>query len=106
MTSDTDRSDPAPGAASRRAVAVAYDRGRDSAPRVVASGRGAIADRIREMAEASGVTVRQDADLVEVLGALEVGAEIPVEAFVAVAELLSFVYRANGRMDSAGRWTE
>jgi flagellar biosynthesis protein len=42
--------------------------------------------------------VRQDADLAELLAVLELDQEIPVEAFTAVAEILSYVYRANGHL--------
>ena len=80
-----------------RAVALSYDETTDDVPRVVASGQGALADRILELAFANGIKVRQDADLVKLLSLVEVGEEIPVEALIAVAEILSYVYRANGR---------
>lgn len=79
-----------------KAVALEY-RPTDawSAPTVVASGRGYLAERILEEAFAHGVPVREDADLVEILAATEVGEEIPIEAFVAVAEILRYVYERN-----------
>jgi flagellar biosynthesis protein len=84
-------SEPAP-----RAVAVALsDRAASGLPKIVASGRGAIAERILEIAFESGVKVREDADLAEVLAALEIGREIPLEAITVVAEILSYIYRAN-----------
>jgi len=86
------------------AVALHYDRQRDNAPRVVASGRGAIAERILELAFAHGITVREDADLAEILAAVEVGQQIPVAAFAAVAEILFYIYRANERQ-AAGAGT-
>jgi flagellar biosynthesis protein len=67
------------------------------APRVVATGRGSVAEQILEIAFAQGVPVREDPDLVELLAAVELEAEIPVDAIAAVAEILSYVYRANGR---------
>jgi len=83
----------------RRQVAVALRHERDgqALPRVVASGRGAVADQILELAFASGVKVREDADLAEILAAIDVDTEIPIEAIAAVAELLAHVYRANGQ---------
>lgn len=78
-----------------KAVALQYARGKDPAPRVVASGQGTIAEKIIEIAHQHGVKVRQDADLVEVLSVLEVNSFIPLEAYAAVAEILSYVYRAN-----------
>jgi flagellar biosynthesis protein len=82
-------------ALSQVAVALRHERGHDHIPRIVASGRGAIAEQILAVAFAEGVKVRQDADLAEVLSALDVGSDIPLEAFAAVAEILSYVYRAN-----------
>jgi flagellar biosynthesis protein len=81
------------------AVALAYDRHPDHAPKVVASGRGALAESILARAFANGVKVREDADLAEMLSIVEVGETIPVEAFVAVAAVLEHVYRANGTLD-------
>lgn len=78
-----------------KAVALAYDKEEDPAPRIVASGKGAVAEQILALAFASGVKVREDADLVEVLGKMELDSFIPLEAFAAVAEILSYVYRAN-----------
>ena len=78
------------------AVAIAHKpTGPDSLPKVVASGRGTIADKILEIAFAEGVKVREDADLAELLTAADIDSEIPIEAFVAVAEILRYVYMAN-----------
>ncbi|HSK38431.1 MAG TPA: EscU/YscU/HrcU family type III secretion system export apparatus switch protein [Arenibaculum sp.] len=85
------------------AVALDYEFGGRSLPRVVASGRGPIAERIVELAFASGIKVRQDADLAEILSAIELDCEIPPEAIVAVAEILSYVYRAQGRLPAPGK---
>lgn len=78
------------------AVALDYDPARDKAPKVVASGRNAVADQILQIAFANGVKVREDADLAQLLSALDIDSEIPVEAFAAVAEILIYVYRASG----------
>lgn len=78
------------------AVALEYDaEKRDSAPVVTASGRGLLAEQILEIAKAEGIPIQEDADLVEILAATEVGEEIPVDAFVAVAEILRYVYALN-----------
>ncbi len=92
----------------RRQVAVAIqDRsgaprgpGR-AAPRVVASGRGALAEQILQIAFDRGVKVRNDADLAEILATIEVESEIPLEALAAVAEILSYVYRTQSTVASA-----
>ncbi len=84
----------------RRQVAVALSDDPDNPglPTVTASGRGAVAEQILQLAFAHGVKVRTDPDLAEVLAAVEVDTVIPVEAFVAVAEILAYVYRANAAM--------
>lgn len=80
------------------AVALTYKaESVDQAPIVSASGRGYLAERIIELAEELDIPVRSDSDLVEILAATEVGEEIPVEAFIAVAEILRYVYDLNGR---------
>jgi len=78
------------------AVALSYEGMEDKAPEIVASGRGAVAEQILQIAFEQGVRVREDADLAQVLSLMDVGDEIPVEAFAAVAEILTYVYRANG----------
>lgn len=77
------------------AVALTKEPETESLPRIVASGRGAVARQILEIAFANGVKVREDADLVEILSAIDIDSDIPLEAFAAVAEILSYIYRAN-----------
>lgn len=85
----------------RTPIAVALDaKGRDGAarpksPRVVATGRGAVAEQILAIAFEKGVPVREDSDLAQILAAVELDSEIPIDALAAVAEILSYVYRAN-----------
>ncbi len=93
----TTRSKSAAPAKDSVAVALEYKpENAYSAPRVVASGRGWIAEKILEIAFAEGVRVREDPDLAEMLAAVDLESEIPVEAFIAVAEILRYVYAANG----------
>lgn len=82
------------------AVALGYDSPSGSAPVVLASGRGAVAEQILQIAFANGIKVREDADLAQLLSALDLDSEIPVEAFAAVAEILAYVYRATGATTS------
>ena len=81
------------------AVALSYrpEQG-DEAPRVVASGKGELARQILDLAFAAGIKVREDADLVEILAAVDLDSPVPLEALMAVAEILTYVYLANGRM--------
>ncbi len=73
----------------QQAVALAYNQETDNAPRVVAKGSGIIAERIVEIAEESGVSVRADAELVQALSFLDPGEAIPVELYIAVAKILT-----------------
>ncbi len=96
---------PAPDAGSdteTMAVALGYDPESGRAPTVLASGRGGIADQILALAFAHGIKVREDADLVQILAAVDVESEIPLEALATVAEILSYVYRANSRLARGG----
>ena len=76
----------------RRAVAIKYTEG-DSAPSVVASGKGYAADRIVEAGSAADKTVYEDRELVEELARIELGLNIPSELYEVVAKVLIFVER-------------
>jgi flagellar biosynthesis protein len=78
-----------------KAAAIRYDSERDRAPKVTASGRGIIAEKIIELAAQYGIPVKNDPDLIQILSKLEVGTEIPVDLYKAVAEILAFVYSIN-----------
>jgi flagellar biosynthesis protein len=77
----------------RSAVALRYERGHDAAPRVLATGRGGVADAIVRRARETGVTIREDEALTAALAHLDVGDTIPPELYRAVAEVLAYVYR-------------
>lgn len=82
-----------------RRAAVALDDGaqKGELPKITAAGRGKIAEKILQLAQDNGVRIRRDADLTEMLAKIELDSPIPSEAFMAVAEILSYVYRANGQ---------
>jgi flagellar biosynthesis protein len=77
------------------AAAIQYDSETSGAPKVTASGRGIVAEKIIELAREKGIPIKNDPDLVQVLSQLKVGSEIPVELYRAVAEILAFVYTLN-----------
>jgi flagellar biosynthesis protein len=79
----------------RRAVALRYNRNKEDAPRLVAKGSGYLAERIIEIAQAHGVTIYEDKELIELLAKLELYQVIPVELYQVIAEILAFVYRIN-----------
>ena len=71
----------------KKAIALEYDP-EDEAPRVVASGRGALAERIIKKAEESNVPIHQDDKLADTLSRLDIGDMIPPELYNVVAEVL------------------
>ncbi|MDO7905852.1 EscU/YscU/HrcU family type III secretion system export apparatus switch protein [Paenibacillus sp. JX-17] len=79
----------------KRAVALKYTPGQMEAPVVVAKGSGRVADKILEKAMDHGIPVQEDAALVEVLSKLDLDEQIPVELYQLVAEVLTYIYRAD-----------
>ena len=74
----------------RQAVALAYNP-EDDAPTVIASGKGALAERIIEKAQEAAVPVHRDDKLADTLSRLDIGDMIPPELYEVVAEILVFV---------------
>ena len=79
----------------RAAVGLKYQPKLDNAPRVIAKGKGKVAEKIIEIAMEHNIYIHNDPDLIEVLSQLDLNEEIPPELYVVVAELLSFVYSIN-----------
>ena len=77
----------------QQAVALKYDMERDAAPRVVAKGRGHVAENIMAAAQKNAVPVYQNKTLVNMLMALEIDREIPPELYRTIAEVMAYVYR-------------
>ncbi len=75
----------------KTAVALGYDPNEDGAPKVIASGKGALADKIIEQAKENKIPVHQDDKLADNLSRLEIGEMIPPELYEVVAEILVFV---------------
>lgn len=75
----------------KKAVALRYNKD-DSAPKVVAKGKGEIADKIVEKGKKSEIQIYEDEKLVDNLLKLELYEEIPPELYEAVAEIILFVY--------------
>lgn len=80
-----------------KAVAIVYDEKESAAPRVVASGKGIVAEKIIATAREAGVHIKEDPNLVEILAKIPLGNEIPVELYQTVAEVLAFVYQVNNK---------
>ncbi len=74
----------------RQAIALSYDPEED-APKVIASGKGVLADRIIERAQEVDIPVHRDDKLADTLSRLDIGDMIPPELYEVVAEILVFV---------------
>jgi flagellar biosynthesis protein len=91
----TNNLNPPPPTSDSVAVALAHEHEDDRVPKVVAGGRGRVAEQILQVAFQNGIKVREDADLAQLLSAIDIESEIPLEAFAAVSEILVYVYQAN-----------
>ena len=102
MNTDRDINDEASNMRKKRltAVAIKYKMNEDPAPKVVAKGKGRIAEKIIELAKENDIPIREDPDLVEILAKLELNQYIPPELYQVVAEILAFIYRMSDRKRS------
>lgn len=82
------------------AIALTYSANQ-GAPKVVAKGRGLIAQAIIERAKLHGIFVHESEDLVGLLMKVELDQEIPAQLYLAVAELLAWLYRLEHKDESA-----
>jgi len=83
------------------AIALAYQAGQ-SAPKVVAKGKGLVAQAIIERARDAGVYVHESPEMVSLLMQVDLDQHIPPQLYLAVAELLAWIYRLeNGKNGSA-----
>lgn len=78
------------------AAALGYDPEQEAAPRVLAAGRGVVAEKIIALAKENQIPVVEDQALAEALAMVDIGAMIPVELYAVVAEVLAYVYRLRG----------
>jgi flagellar biosynthesis protein len=75
------------------ATALGYEPGVDGAPRILAAGKGLIAEQIIALAQANGIPIREDPVLAAALATVDVNEEIPPELYRVVAEILAYIYR-------------
>lgn len=76
----------------KKTVALKYDQKNDQAPRIIASGKGSIAEMIIKKAKEENISIKKDKDVVQVLAELNIGEQIPEELYTVIAEILSFFY--------------
>lgn len=79
----------------KEAIALSYDPDTLSAPKVVAKGKGKIAENILEKAKEYAVPIQEDPSLVEILGQLNINDSIPEELYKAVSEVFAYIYQVD-----------
>lgn len=82
----------------KKAAGLRYTKS-DKAPKVIAIGRGEIANKIIHIAQKKGVPIYDDPELVDKLVALNLNQEIPPEIYEVVAEVLAFIYHLNSEKE-------
>jgi flhB domain protein len=81
----------------KKAVALGYNRDKDNAPKVLASGSGEVAKNIINLAKSHDIPIKEDADLVEILSKVDLNQEVPPNLYKAVAEIFSFLYKMTNK---------
>lgn len=76
----------------KKAVALRFDKEKESAPRVIASGKGESAENIIKVAALHNLPIEKNEDLVEILSKVELNKEVPENLYKAVAEVFVFIY--------------
>jgi len=76
----------------KKAIALDYDIDVNQAPKVIAKGKGELANNIIKIAQDNDVPIKKDEDLVELLSAIDIDKEIPESMYKAVSEIFSFIY--------------
>lgn len=77
----------------KEAVALSYNPANPDIPKVIAKGKGKIAENILEQAKIHQIPIQEDPSLVQLLGQLDLNETIPEELYQAVAEVFAFIYR-------------
>ncbi|KFA89547.1 EscU/YscU/HrcU family type III secretion system export apparatus switch protein [Archangium violaceum] len=85
------------------AIAIKYDKEKDTAPRVVAKGMRLKAEKIREIARQYNIPVMRNVSLANALYRIDVGQEIPEELYDAVAEVLNFIFELQREQQASGK---
>ncbi|MFJ5622131.1 EscU/YscU/HrcU family type III secretion system export apparatus switch protein [Peribacillus loiseleuriae] len=79
----------------KEAIALQYDAEKESVPKVLAKGKGKVAENILEKAKERNIPIQEDPSLAELLGKLDINKTIPEELYKAVAEVFAFVYKTD-----------
>ena len=78
-------------------MALGYNRQKDNAPKVLATGSGEVAKNIINLAKSHDIPIKEDADLVEVLSKVDLNEGVPPNLYKAVAEIFSFLYQMTNK---------
>lgn len=89
----------------KEAVALSFDSAKNEAPKVIAKGKGILADNILKKANENDIPIQQDASLVQILGQLDLNESIPEELYQAVAEVFAFIYQLDKKHGEMGKKT-
>lgn len=81
----------------QKAVALGFDKNKDVAPKVLAVGRGVIAEQIVKIARENNVPMHKDSNLVEILSILDIDEYIPLEVYSVVAEIFTYIYEQENK---------
>ncbi|GGM21295.1 hypothetical protein GCM10011351_03930 [Paraliobacillus quinghaiensis] len=84
----------------KKAVALRYDVNQDFAPKVSATGKGHVAEKILEKAKQSNVPIQEDPNMIELLSELNINEKIPEDLYQAVAEVFAYIYQVDKTFDS------
>ncbi|WP_180994246.1 FlhB-like flagellar biosynthesis protein [Bacillus sp. Marseille-P3661] len=90
----------------KEAVALSYDSSSDIAPKVIAKGKGIVAENILEKAKQHDIPIQEDPSLVELLSQLEINETIPEQLYQVVAEIFAFIYKIDQNIESADNGKE
>jgi flagellar biosynthesis protein len=83
----------------KEAIALSFKPGDLQAPKVIAKGKGKIAENILEQASKNNIPIQEDPTLVQLLGQLDLNESIPEELYQAVAEVFAFIYQLDRNYD-------
>jgi len=81
----------------KKAVALKYDIEEDNAPRIVANGKGELAQKLIKFAREHDIPIRENEDIVDILVQLNIGEDIPPQLYEVIAEILSFIYNLENK---------
>jgi flagellar biosynthesis protein len=76
----------------KKAVALGFDKDKANVPKVLASGKGRIAQQIIKIADEHNIPLYQDSDLVALLSSLDINEYIPIEVYSVVAKIFTYIY--------------